>query len=220
MIAFWPLVLLAAAAAYASDDRPRAFCGSPDDSDYTLIQDPFFGDKDVGQPGITLQTMYGDSAFRWFMIASNTTVFIDLTSSCRTFAGRLVRGADINFDGRAHNLGTWAQFNWEDHPRTYGGVSVIEGNDGPVILQSEDEGTPLMGFAQDIVPAAPQPCKILKDSNGVALRPTDKNGYDAATRAYTMRVLDFRAVSIHQGYSATVMSHSGRFRVLFLHGYH
>ncbi|KAF4997413.1 hypothetical protein FDECE_12091 [Fusarium decemcellulare] len=89
-----------------------------------------------------LHTIYGERDPRWFMvyqngidfkpyramrIPSNTAVFVDLTTFCRSFAGRIVRGADVNFDGQAHNLGTWVEINWENYPNTYGGVSVIEG---------------------------------------------------------------------------------------------
>ncbi|KAF4975345.1 hypothetical protein FZEAL_7852 [Fusarium zealandicum] len=228
ILAAFTLFSASAALLSGRQQRPQMFCGNPDDRNYTLVQD-------VGQPGITLETVYGEKLPRWFMIyqngidykpyramrmVSNTTVFIDLTTTCKTFAGRLVRGADINFDGRAHNLGTWTEINWEDYPSIYGGVSVIEGNDGPVLLQSEDKGAPLMGFSDDIVPIAPRPCKILKDSGGIALKPTDKDGHDKETRQYTMRILDAQRVSIHQNHTATVMSHNGRFRVTFLYGYH
>jgi hypothetical protein len=63
-----------------------------------------------------------------YEVSSNTTVFVDLTSSCSTLSGRLVRGSDIDFDGGAHNLGTWAEMNWQSYPLVYGGVSVIEGD--------------------------------------------------------------------------------------------
>lgn len=33
--------------------------------------DPFFGDQDFGQPGIILETAYGDDSPRWFMIYQN-----------------------------------------------------------------------------------------------------------------------------------------------------
>jgi hypothetical protein len=35
-----------------------------------------------------------------------------------------------------------------------------------------------------------------------------------------MGILDDERVSIHKNYTATVMSHSGRFKVTFLYGYH
>ncbi|KAJ4244386.1 hypothetical protein NW762_014514 [Fusarium torreyae] len=233
------LLLLALAACAAALPTPHeqatTFCGAPDKSDYTLVQDPFFGDKDVGQPGIKLETVYGEDRLRWFMvyqngidfkpyramkIPSNATVFIDLTTSCPTFAGRLVRGADINFDGRAHNLGTWTEVNWESYPSTYGGVSVIEGNDGPVLFQSEDPNTPTMGFVDDLIPVAPNECRVTKDSGGMTLKPTDKDGYDEATRVFTMQKLDDQKVSIDNNHTATVMSHNGRLKVTFLYGYH
>uniref|UniRef100_A0A0D2XXY1 Uncharacterized protein n=1 Tax=Fusarium oxysporum (strain Fo5176) TaxID=660025 RepID=A0A0D2XXY1_FUSOF len=47
------------------------FCGGPDKSDYTLIQDPFLGDIDHGQPGITFETAYGEGGPRWFMVYQN-----------------------------------------------------------------------------------------------------------------------------------------------------
>ncbi|CVK99194.1 uncharacterized protein FMAN_02096 [Fusarium mangiferae] len=211
------------------------FCGEPDKSNYTLIQDPFLGDMDLGQPGITLETTYGDETPRWFMVyqngidvkpyramkvPSNTTVFVDLTTWCSTFSGRLVRGNNIDFDGGAHNLGTWAEVNWQSYPFVYGGVSVIEGNDGPILLQSEDPNTPSMGFTEDIIPGAPKECRMKKDSGGMALKPTDKDGYDEATRDFTKRQLDKQKVSIDKSYTATIMSHNGRFKVVFLHGNH
>ncbi|KAF5020064.1 hypothetical protein F66182_7906 [Fusarium sp. NRRL 66182] len=254
-IFFFLLLLLAVSTASSPNpnDQFARFCGVPDKGDYTLIQDPFYGDKDAGQPGITLKTAYGEDHLRWFMIyqngidfkpyramkvaystlamsftlliiffeiPSNTTVFIDLTTSCPTFAGRLVRGADINLDGRVHNLGTWAEVNWESYPLTYGGVSVIEGNDGPVVFQSEDPNIPVMGFDDDIILAAPNECKTIKDSGGVALKPTDKDGYDRATREFTKRTLDNQKVSVDKNHTATVMSHNGRFKVTFFYGYH
>ncbi|KAM0085897.1 hypothetical protein ACKRZS_001885 [Fusarium odoratissimum] len=189
------------------------FCGKPDKSDYTLIQDPFLGDIDHGQPGITFETAYGEGSPRWFMVyqngidakpyramkvSSNTTVFVDLTASCSTFSGRLVRGNDIDFDGGTHNLG----------------------NDGPILLQSEDPNTPSMGFTEDIIPRAPKECRVKKDSGGMALKPTDKDGYDEATREFTKRQLDNQKVSIDKSYTATIMSHDGRFKIVFLHGNH
>ncbi|KAF4470196.1 hypothetical protein FALBO_2915 [Fusarium albosuccineum] len=182
-----------------------------------------------------LHTIYGERDPRWFMvyqngidfkpyramrIPSNTAVFVDLTTFCRSFAGRIVRGANVNFDGQAHNLGTWVEINWENYPSTYGGVSVIEGNDGPILLQSEDKDTPIMGFAVDLIPSAPEECKTSKDSGGAALKPTDKDGYDEKTRDYTMGFLDDEKVSIHKNHTATAMSHNGRFKVTFLYGYH
>ncbi|KAL9569036.1 hypothetical protein ACKAV7_006903 [Fusarium commune] len=189
------------------------FCGEPDKSEYTLIQDPFLGDIDHAQPGITFETAYGEGSPRWFMVyqngidakpyramkvSSNTTVFVDLTTSCSTFSGRLVRGNDIDFDGGAHNLG----------------------NDGPILLQSEDPNTPSMGFTEDVIPRAPKECRVKKDSGGMALKPTDKDGYDEATREFTKRQLDNQKVSIDKSYTATVMSHNGRFKIVFLHGNH
>ncbi|KAF4457041.1 hypothetical protein F53441_956 [Fusarium austroafricanum] len=231
------LALVAYAASLPNlHNQIATFCRLPDKSDYTLIQDPFFGDIDHGQPGITFTTAYGDGDPRWFMvyqngidfkpyramkISSNTTVFIDLTTSCRTFSGRLVRGSAIDFNGDAHNLGTWTEINWEDYPVSYAGVSVIEGgNDGPVLLQSEDPSTPIMGFPQDIMPEAPDECRVKKDSGGMALKPTDKDGYDKTTRDFTKGMLDIHKVSVDKNYTATVMSHNGRFNISFLRGNH
>ncbi|KAI8689380.1 hypothetical protein NCS56_00201400 [Fusarium sp. Ph1] len=216
-------------------ERPVTFCGDPAQGDYTLVQDPFFGDQDFGQPGIILETVYGDASLRWFMIyqnsidfkpyramniPSNTAVFINVPMSCRSFSGRIVRGSIVNFDSRAHNLGTWTEINWDNYPRAYGGVSVIEGNDGAVLFQSEDTGTPVMGFPNNLIPIAPEECRTIKDSQSPALKPTDKDGYDQQTREFTMGILDEERVSIHKNYTATVMSHSGRFKVTFLYGYH
>ncbi|KAF5978002.1 hypothetical protein FBULB1_6313 [Fusarium bulbicola] len=233
------LLLFALAVCVASIEDTAAqalkFCGDPDKSDYTLIQDPFLGDMDIGQPGITFKTAYGDGTTRWFMVyqngidakpyramkvSSNTTVFVDLTTWCSTFSGRLVRGNDIDFDGGAHNLGTWAEVNWQSYPVGYGGVSVIEGNDGPILLRSEDPYTPFMGFTEDIISQAPKECRVKKDSGGMALKPTDKDGYDEATREFTKRQLDDQKVSIDKTFTATVMSHNGRLKVVFLHGNH
>jgi hypothetical protein len=77
-----------------------------------------------------------------------------------------------------------------------------------------------MGFAHDIISVAPKRCRVIKDSGSVALKPTDKNGYDEATRDYTKQVLRAEEVSIDKSSTATVMSHKGRFRIRFLHGNH
>ncbi|KAF5711845.1 hypothetical protein FMUND_8791 [Fusarium mundagurra] len=231
---FFALVVCAASIQDAAA-QTLDFCGEPDKSNYTLIENPFLGDLDIGQPGITLETAYDDGTPRWFVVyqngmdvkpyramkvSSNTTVFVDLTTWCPTFSGRLVRGNDINFDGGAHNLGTWAEVNWQSYPLVYGGVSVIEGNDGPILLQSEDPNTPYGGFTEDIIPRAPKECRAKKDSGGMALKPTDKDGYDEATRKLTKQQLDNHKVSIDKTYTATVMSHNGRFKIVFLHGNH
>ncbi|KAI8685258.1 hypothetical protein NCS55_00196600 [Fusarium keratoplasticum] len=179
-------------------ERPATFCGDPAQGDYTLVQDPFFGDQDFGQPGIILETVYGDASLRWFMIYQN----------------------GIDFKPRAHNLGTWTEINWDNYPRAYGGVSVIEGNDGAVLFQSEDTGAPVTGFPNNLIPIASEECRTIKDSQSPALKPTDKDGYDRQTREFTMGILDDERVSIHKNYTATVMSHSGRFKVTFLYGYH
>ncbi|KAL2691181.1 hypothetical protein Neosp_001562 [[Neocosmospora] mangrovei] len=67
------LFILIARIALASQpqERPAALCGDPGQDDYTLVQDPFFGDQDFGQPGIILETVYGDASLRWFMIYQN-----------------------------------------------------------------------------------------------------------------------------------------------------
>ncbi|KAG5658660.1 hypothetical protein KAF25_010841 [Fusarium avenaceum] len=210
-------------------------CRLPNQNDYTIIQDPFLGDIDHGQPGIVLRTLYDDGHLRWFMvyqngidfkpyramnIPSNATVFVDLTTSCSTFAGRLIRGNNINFNGMAHNLGTWAEVNWGSYPSAYGGVSVIEGNDGPILFQSEDPNTPIMGFSNDIITAAPNECREVKDSGALALKPTDKNGYDEKTHNFTEKMLDSNKVSIDNTHDATTMSHNGRLRIMFLQGNH
>ncbi|GKU04294.1 hypothetical protein FLAG1_06896 [Fusarium langsethiae] len=228
-------ILFAYTESFATLQNRAATCGSPDKDGYTIVQDPFLGDIDHEQPGIVFTTDYGEDSLRWFMvyqnaidfkpyramkIPSNTTVLIDLTSSCRTFAGRLVRGADINFNGGVHNLGTWTELSWENYPLAYGGVSVIEGNDGPVLFHSEDTSAPVIGFSHDIIPKASKKCQETKDSGGMALKPTDKNGYDEATRKYTKRALRTSKVSIDKSYTATTMSHNGRFMVKFLHGNH
>ncbi|SPJ72842.1 uncharacterized protein FTOL_02571 [Fusarium torulosum] len=202
----WPfLIFLTTCAA--------TLCRLPNQNDYTIIQDPFLGDIDHGQPGVVLRTLYNDDDLRWFMvyqngidfkpyramnIPSNTTVFIDLTTSCSTFAGRLIRGNNINFDGMAHNLG----------------------NDGPILFQSEDPNTPIMGFSNDIITAAPNECRVVKDSGALALKPTDKNGYDEKTHDFTEKILDSNKVSIDNTHDATIMSHNGRFRIMFLQGNH
>lgn len=77
-----------------------------------------------------------------------------------------------------------------------------------------------MGFLNNLISIAPEECRTIKDSQSPALKPTDKDGYDQRTREFTMGVLDDERVSIHKNYTATVMSHSGRFKVTFLHGYH
>ncbi|RSL41173.1 hypothetical protein CEP54_015901 [Fusarium duplospermum] len=207
----WVLLIFSACVALGSQPRgsPATFCGDPARSDYTLIQEPFFGDQDFGQPGIILETVYGDASLRWFMIYQNGIDFKPI-----------VRGSIVNFDSRAHNLGTWTEINWENYPRAYGGVSVIEGNDGAVLFQSEDTGAPTMGFPNNLVPIAPEECRTIKHSQSPALKPTDKDGYDQLTREFTMGILDDERVSIHKNYTATVMSHSGRFKVTFLYGYH
>ncbi|RBR12003.1 hypothetical protein FVER53590_05815 [Fusarium verticillioides] len=224
------LFALAVCAVPIKDTAAQAldFCGQPDKSNYTLIQNPFLGDLDIGQPGITLETAYGDGTPRWFMVyqngmdvkpyramkvSSNTTVFVDLTTWCPTFSGRLVRGNYNDFDGGAHNLGTWAEVNWQSYPLVYG-------NDGPILLQSEDPNTPSRGFTEDIIPRAPKECRVKKDSGGMALKPTDKDGYDEVTRKFTKRQLDNHKVSIDKTYIATVVSHNGRFKIVFLHGNH
>jgi hypothetical protein len=74
-------------------ERSATFCGDPAQDDYTLVQgvrlpfgrkahhqlmrfpDPFFGDQDFGQPGIILETVYGDASLRWFMIYQNSIDF-------------------------------------------------------------------------------------------------------------------------------------------------
>ncbi|KAJ4113227.1 hypothetical protein NW768_011503 [Fusarium equiseti] len=71
-----------------------------------------------------------------------------------------------------------------------------------------------MGFAHDIISIAPKQCREIKDSGSVALKPTDKNGYDKATHDYTKQVLRAEEVSIDKSSTATVMSHNGRFRLV------
>ena len=88
------------------------------------------------------------------------------------------------------------------------------------MLNSEDVNAPDIGFVHDIIPEAPKKCQETKDSGGLALKPTDKNGYDEATRKFTKRALRNSDVSIDKSYTATIMSHNGRFMINFLHGNH
>lgn len=77
-----------------------------------------------------------------------------------------------------------------------------------------------MGFLRNIIPDAPDTCKIFKDSGALALKPTDKLGEDILTRNYTESQLDYRQVSINNNYTAAVQSHNGRVRITFLQGDH
>ncbi|CAM1512003.1 Fc.00g095160.m01.CDS01 [Cosmosporella sp. VM-42] len=214
---------------------PNAICGDPYGNNYTQRYDPFTGDPDNGQPGILLETKYTDGGSQWFMayqnsadqkpymalkVTSNTTVFVDLLRACPIFNGRIVRGADINFDGNVHNLGTWVEISWTEYPRAYGDVSVIEGNDGPVVFDPEDDESLTMGFMNDIIAGAPEACKIRKRSGATVLKPTDKNGYDQATREYTASQLDSQKVSIDHTHIAVVASRNGRVRMIFYQGQH
>ncbi|KAF7561400.1 hypothetical protein G7046_g2733 [Stylonectria norvegica] len=204
---------------------PNTVCGTPGEANYTILHDPFTGDEDTGQPGIILQTKYNDGESHWFMVYQNsiapkTSVFIDIPKSCMTFQGRVVRGNKANFKGKENNLGTWAEINWVEFPRANGDISVIEGNDGPVLFDPDDEGSPTVGFSHDIVPDAPEECKTTKEGGATALKPTDKNGYDKATREYTNSKLDGKKVYIEQTDAPVVSSKTGRVKLTFYQGYH
>ncbi|ESU11783.1 hypothetical protein FGSG_12807, partial [Fusarium graminearum PH-1] len=185
------LILFPCAGSIPGLQNREVTCGSPD-------KDPFLGDLDHGQPGIAFTTGYGDDSLRWFMVYQNAIDFKPY---------RAMKVACFT------HKGTWAELNWGSYPLAYG-------NDGPVLLTSEDANTPVLGFTHDIIPTAPEECRVAKDSGGTALKPTDKNGYDEATREFTKRVLRTLKVSIDRSYTATIMSHNGRLEIEFLHGNH
>jgi hypothetical protein len=77
-----------------------------------------------------------------------------------------------------------------------------------------------MGFPNDIITDAPNECRVVKDSGALALKPTDKNGYDETTHNFTEKMLDSNKVSIDNLHDATIMSHNGRLKIMFLQGNH
>ncbi|KAK8075955.1 hypothetical protein PG994_003227 [Apiospora phragmitis] len=123
---------------------------------------------------------------------------------CPTFEGRLVRGDVTDFDGQKHMLGTWTELAWNVNGTAWGDVSLLEGNDGPVIMQALDgtEGGKYKGFSIDVLSNAP----------------AGAEGGNSVAKAWETQLLDPNSVYLEDDINPVINSNNGRFSVTFFAG--
>ncbi|KAK8091469.1 hypothetical protein PG997_001830 [Apiospora hydei] len=135
------------------------------------------------------------------------------------FEGRIVRGDVSNFDGRKHLLGTWAELSWSTNGTAWGDVSLLEGNDGPVLVQALDAANKYKGFSIDVLSNAPAGAWAQKLGTGSwCLDKITSEGGNSVTRAWETQFLDPNSVYLEDNINPVINSINGRFAVTFYAG--
>ncbi|KAK7937222.1 uncharacterized protein PG986_014090 [Apiospora aurea] len=138
---------------------------------------------------------------------------------CPTFEGRIVRGDVSNFDGRKHLLGTWGELSWSTNGTAWGDVSLLEGNDGPVLVQALDAANKYKGFSIDVLSNAPAGAWAQKLGTGSwCLDKITSEGGNSVTRAWETQFLDPNSVYLEDNINPVINSINGRFAVTFYAG--
>jgi hypothetical protein len=143
-----------------------------------------------------------------------STAFVTL---CPTFEGRIVRGDYINLNGQKHLLGTWAEVNWYNGT-SWGDISLLEGNDGAVWIQSLDGINKMKGFSADLLTNAPAGAWAQKASGTWCLDKIVGIGSNAITKAWESLYLDPWNVYLENDIDPVINSNNGRFQVTFYQG--
>ncbi|KAH8645511.1 hypothetical protein BX600DRAFT_519523 [Xylariales sp. PMI_506] len=212
----------------ATPPHQQVFCRNESDPPiYT------WGDVDTGGPGVVLvnydplphepingtmfflyESNHDYVPYKYIALAPYESAFIQL---CPTFEGRIVRGSSINLDGQKHLLGTWAEINWFNGI-SWGDISLLEGNDGPVIIQSLDGINKIKGFVVDVITNAP-PGTLAQKSTGswcldMIVGPTGNN----ITKRWEETYLDPGNVYLENNINPVIDSANGRFEITFYQG--
>lgn len=138
----------------------------------------------------------------------------------------MVRGDFTNFDGKKHLLGTWAELNWNINGTAWGDVSLLQGNDGPVILEAMDGSSSnnssssikWKGFEVDVLSNAPAGAWAQKATGSWCLDKITGVGGNGVTRAWETMYLDPQNVYLEDDINPVINSNNGRFSVTFFSG--
>ncbi|ORY66600.1 uncharacterized protein BCR38DRAFT_484216 [Pseudomassariella vexata] len=214
---------------HRNDNGTQIFC-------HNETQSPIFtlGDLDYGAPGVILVnydsgshdkingTMYffyeSDHdyvPYKYTILSPWSHAYINL---CPTFEGRIVRGNYLNLDGRTHNLGTWAEVNWHPDGSAWGDVSLLQGNDGAVVIQSLDGINKMKGFAVDLLASAPEGAWARKDTGSWCLDKIVGPNANKITKSWEAKYLDPWNVYLEGDIDPVINSNNGRFQVTFYEG--
>lgn len=136
---------------------------------------------------------------------------------CPTFEGRIVRGDIVNLDGQKHLLGTWVEIEWFNGT-SYGDVSLLQGNDGPAMIQSLDESNKSRGFAVDLITNAPGAAMAQKSTGSWCLDMIVGLDGNNVTRDWELQFLSPWEVYLENDKDPVIDSNNQRFVVTFYDG--
>lgn len=131
-----------------------------------------------------------------------------------------MRGDVTNFNGKKHLLGTWAELNWHANGTgsTWGDVSLLQGNDGAVVIQSLDGNPRIKGFTDDLLSNAPADALAQKATGSWCLDKIIGPDANNITREWEGRFLSPWVVYLEDDIDPVINSDNGRFQVTFYEG--
>lgn len=136
---------------------------------------------------------------------------------CPTFEGRIVRGDENYLNGEKHLLGTWAEIEWFNGT-SYGDISLLQGNDGPVMIQSLDGYNKSRGFVLDVITNAPQEAKAQKASGSWCMDMIIGPNGNNVTKDWESQFLSPWDVYLDNDKNPVIDSLNQRFVVTFYNG--
>jgi hypothetical protein len=128
-----------------------------------------------------------------------------------------VRGDYTNLDGQKHLLGTWAEVNWFNGT-SWGDISLLEGNDGPALIQSLDGINKMKGFDVDLLSNAPAGAWAQKTSGTWCLDMIVGPDANNVTKGWELLHADPRNVYLENDIDPVINSDNGRWQVTWYQG--